>query len=786
MRKLFIVLFLLISTSLYSQESGTLTGKVISRGAPVSFANIYIEILSIGTNANIDGEFILENIPPGKHTFQVRLLGYQTQKITRTIQSGKNDFLEVNLPEDNLDLGETVVSATRYNLDRSEAPVVVNVLSNKIFKATQSISISEGLNYQPGLRMETNCQNCGFTQVRMNGLDGAYSQILVNSRAVFSALNSVYGLDQIPTNMVERIEVVRSGGSALFGSNAIAGTINIITKDPVENLWEIGSNFAVIGGEAADNSVNFNGSFVSEDLSNGVTFYGMTRRREGYDHNDDGFTELPLLENFVIGTKFYVKPSDRSKLTVDLNAVKEYRRGGNALDLPPPFTDITEELDHKTFIAGATYDLFSKNKLSKTSVYISSQNTSRKSFYGGLGGGRTKQDSTTAANAYGDTDDIALVGGVQFSRSLNNNDMVVMGIENQFSKVDDEIKGYDRKINQQVNSVGLYGQYEWKPVTNFTALIGGRYDYVSVEGNYGISTIQRTSELSTGVFSPRFTMMVDITPSVQFRGGYARGFRAPQAFNEDLHVSSVGGEPQFVILSEDLETEFSNAYSGSFNITRNFGNTQVNLLLEGFYTALKNPFTIVSAGSILTNGSILSEVQNGSGARVAGGNFQLSASPSRQFTFVTSATFQRSQYVEPQTLFSPEESDEDEQEVVTSDFVRSPNSYGYFTSIWSPSEKFGIDLTGTYTGSMIVPLVVSESGFMELRDSPSFFDLNLKFSYHLHLSKSLNITLSTGVQNMFNSYQNDFQVGATRDSDYIYGPAKPRTFFVGLTLGNGK
>src|SRR5690606_3335822 len=129
--------------------------------------------------------------------------------------------IHIRLLEDNLNLNEVVVSATRYGLDRREAPVVVNVLGPKLFNATQSVAMSETLAYQPGVRVENNCQNCGFSQVRLNGLEGAYSQILINSRPVFSALNSVYGLDQIPTSMIDRIEVVRSGGSALFGANAI-------------------------------------------------------------------------------------------------------------------------------------------------------------------------------------------------------------------------------------------------------------------------------------------------------------------------------------------------------------------------------------------------------------------------------------------------------------------------------------------------------------------------------------------------------------------------------------
>ena len=172
--------------------------------------------------------------------------------------------------------------------------------------------------------------------MRLNGLEGAYSQILINSRPIFSALNSVYGLDQIPTNIVERVEVVRSGGSALYGSNAIAGTINIITKDPVENTWEFRSNTALIAGDALDQTFNLNGSVVNESLTSGITFYGMSRHRDSYDANGDGFTELVKLENTVLGAKAFFKPGKTSKITLDFSALEEYRRGGNLLELSSP------------------------------------------------------------------------------------------------------------------------------------------------------------------------------------------------------------------------------------------------------------------------------------------------------------------------------------------------------------------------------------------------------------------------------------------------------------------
>ena len=108
-------------------------------------------------------------------------------------------------------------------------------MDTKLFESTHATCLAQGLSFQPGVRVEDNCQNCGFTQVRINGLDGHYSQILMDSRPIFSALTGMYGLEQIPANMIERVEVVRRGGSALFGASAIGGTINIITKEPTRN-----------------------------------------------------------------------------------------------------------------------------------------------------------------------------------------------------------------------------------------------------------------------------------------------------------------------------------------------------------------------------------------------------------------------------------------------------------------------------------------------------------------------------------------------------------------------
>lgn len=775
--------FILVCTLTVYGQSATLSGTVSNPAVgPLSAASVGVEGTTLGTITDQHGHFTIGGIPAGTYNIKVNFLGYQSVSETLSFTAGQFTEKDFSLREDALNLESVVVSGTRYEQDRKNNPVVVNLLDDKILNATQSIAISEALNYQPGVRVETNCQNCGFTQVRLNGLEGAYSQILINSRPIFSALNSVYGLDQLPTSIVERVEVVRSGGSALYGSNAIGGTVNIITREPGENGWEIHSNTALIAGDALDQTFNINGSIVNESLTSGITFYGMSRHRDGYDANGDGFTELVDLENTVLGARAFFKPSDRSKISVDLSALEEYRRGGDRLELAPHLTDITEELDHNTFIGGVNFEQWSQNDRNKFSVYASVQSTQRRSYYGGLGGARTAQDSTLALNAYGLTSDLAVVAGIQNNFYLANNDVITVGIENQAYDTRDEIQGYNRLVDQRVNTTGLFAQYEWKPSSRFTALLGARYDASRVDGIYQIGDINNTADIDIGVFSPRATLLYKVNEDLRLRGGYARGFRAPQAFNEDLHISSVGGEPLFVIPSEGLDKETSDALTGSLNYTKNLGLAQVNFLVEGFYTRLRNPFTQVSTGSVLPNGSIVEEVRNGEGATVSGINFEAGYSPSGKFALQIGGTAQQSRYDETQVLFEPEGGGEDI--VAVDEFMRNPNLYGYFTSYYNFSEAFTIDVTGTYTGTMIVPRVVSESGFLDLIDSEAFFDLNLKGSYHFDVSPDFHLELSGGVKNIFNSFQPAFDSGPERDSDFIYGPMAPRSLFISVKVGN--
>jgi len=773
-RLFLIVILYIFPLALFAQTS--LKGKVTTPGdEPIAHATILISGSGNATSTDENGEFVLQDVPGSKATLITRAVGYQTNR--QTLQNAGASPLHIVLEEDNLSLNEVVVSATRYGLDRREAPVVVNVLGPKLFNATQSVAMSETLNYQPGVRVENNCQNCGFSQVRLNGMEGAYSQILVNSRAVFSALNSVYGLDQIPTSMIDRIEVVRSGGSALFGANAIAGTINIITKDPIENDWQVKSTNSLIDGKAWDNTIDFNTSFVEDDLMTGVTFYGMHRDRQAWDANGDGFSEITKLRNTTFGTKAFFKPSEYDKITLDLSVLNEFRRGGDRLELAPHFTDITEQLQTNSFIGGLTYDLYSKDWKHKVSLYASAQKSKRDSYYGGLAGSDDPQDSVIAANAYGTTNDFAMVAGGQYTYHFEK-DIFTAGVEFTANDTDDEIPGYQRTIDQKTRGIGTYAQYEWKVIDPLKLLLGARYDYTHIDGQYSLLNHNRVAEENFGTFSPRFTLLYDITQELQFRGGYARGFRAPQAFNEDMHVTSIGGDQVFVLMGKDLKTEYSDAYTGSFNYTRNFGRTQASLLVEGFYTTLHNPFTNVMTSE--EDNIILEEMRNGSGASVYGSNIELSVAPSSALTIQAGGTIQRTKYKEGQVIFEGEDPADD---VVTTRFVRTPNAYGYLNANIKPTAQFAVDLTGVYTGSMLAPHYQPDETML-VKTTPDFMEMNLRLGYTFPVRKEFSIEVFGGIQNMFNAFQKDFDRGPLRDSDYVYGPTKPRTFTFGIKIGH--
>ncbi|MDY0088841.1 MAG: TonB-dependent receptor [Flavobacteriaceae bacterium] len=778
-----ISLFVLMMFSIFSMaQTGNIKGVVMSNGFPIEGVNITIKGKNLFTKTDKTGTFILNNIPTGNQTITLSFTGFRTINENIVISENQNFEKNFELAEDLLSLEEVVISGTRSEVPVYRSPVIVSRLSSKMFEATQTLALSEGLNFTPGLRLETNCQNCGFTQVRMNGLEGAYSQILINSRPIFSALVGVYGLDMLPTSMIDRVEVTRGGGSALYGGNAIAGTINIITKDPTENTFEIGLNQSFIDFDSPDRTINVNGSIISDDYKKGISFYAYNRDRKPWDANEDGYSEMTKLKNTTFGFDAFWNTSDFSKIKFNLFNISEFRRGGNNFHLPAHQTDITEQLDHKILGGSLSFEQYSKDLRQKFSIYTSVQTAKRESYYGSGGriledGDELTENDILAINAYGNSDDLSIVGGVQYSYEFNDKFLLLSGAEYKSNDVNDEMPGYGRLIDQKVGTLGIYSQLEIKPTKKLTFLVGARYDNINIKAMNSLDIESFKDKKNLNVFVPRITAMYSITDELKARASFSQGYRAPQAFDEDLHIETVGGSVMFTRLDPNLKTEYSNSFNASLNYTNFIGSVQSNIVLEGFHTKLNDAF-ITSNPTELPSGIAVATKRNGSGATVTGANIESSFAFSRKVNFQLGATFQTAKYSEEEIIWLDDDDEDDF--TATKNILRTPDVYGYYTFTYNPIQEFTISLSGIYTGKMDVGHVIEpDTERTIIKRTPNFFEQHIRLAYDFDIKDNC-IQLNTGVQNIFNSYQKDFDRGPLRDADYIYGPTKPRTFFVGL------
>ena len=753
------ILLTSFNTMLYSQSKteANIYGHVLDAMTHehMPFVNIYLKGTTYGTSTNDNGHYLLEHLPVGKHTIIVSFMGYKTIEQEVNLEANRSIEMNFTLEENSVLMKDVVVSANRYEVDRKEAATIVNVLTPKLFVTTNSVNLAEGLNYQPGLRVENTCQNCGVNAVRINGLEGKYSQILIDSRPVFSSLAGVYGLEQIPVSMIDRVEVIRGGGSAIFGSSAIGGVVNIITREPIRNSLEISNTTQLIGGKSWDNVTSMNAALVSSNRKAGATIFGMNRDRQGYDHDGDGYTELGKLKGTSLGMRAYYRFSNQSKLTAEYHAMHEFRRGGDSIDKMPHQVTVAEQAEHYIHGGGLTYDFISKNLKTRFSLYTSLQKVDRNTYYG------TQYD----INAYGTSKDFSWVSGGQYNQTFERFIFMpsefVAGVEYSVNKLEDIQLSYNRMLLQDINIASAFVQNEWKN-SRMGLLLGARID--------------KHNLIDDIVVSPRANFRYVLLEELTARLSYSSGYRAPQAFDEDLHIMAVGGEVAIITLSPDLRPEYSNSFSGSLNWSTKIGNGNFNILAEGFYTTLDDVFILKENGTD-AQGNLLMERCNGSGAYVGGLNLEATYTPISNLNMQLGYTLQQSRYKEPEVW------SENPNIKPQTRMFRTPDHYGFMTVDYTMFDALNIALSGTYTGSMLVQHFAGYIAEDEEVITPDFFDMGIKIAYDIKLSNNSTMQFNAGIKNIFNSYQEDLDQGADRDAGYIYGPSLPRTFFFGLKLG---
>ncbi|MGD9345693.1 MAG: TonB-dependent receptor [Candidatus Aminicenantes bacterium] len=707
---------------------------------PIKGAVILIPEISQSTESDEAGSFEFLAIPPGKYHLEVFADGYMDFISDMFVIEEINKTFTITLLKKISE--EIVVTATRTKKLYAEVPVRTEVITARDIEQMQASQLAESLALTTGVRVECNCQNCNFTQVRINGMEGKYSQILIDNSPIFSSMIGVYGLEQIPAEMLNRIEVVKGGGSALYGGNAVAGVINVLTKEPMENGTRIKLHQELTLGEPSTN-FGFRSSLVSKDQNTKAFLFANYKHRQPVDISGDGISEIGKMRSTNFGVNFFRNFSEiDGKLKLSFFRITEDRRGGNKFDLPPHEADIAESIDSDLNGLSSDWNHYITQRLfyNLSASYV---DANRQSYYG------SGQDP----NAYGTTKNPVLFLNGQMNYQTGGH-VLSTGLQFKGEKIKDEALGYGRVIDDHYRELGVFLQDDVKFNKTFSALAGLRFSKHSLIGSY--------------IFNPRMSLLVNFMRDLSWRTSFSTGFRAPQVFDEDLHITQVGGEGTIIENSPDLKEESSYSLSTGLDYGRELGNNILQLSIEGFYTLLENTFVLQKKEFDPRENALVFERINGSNARVYGVSVDLGYRLGSAFSLNTGWTFQRSHLYEPEPDFG------------SSEFFRTPNSYGYMSLNYENEKIVDLDVSLEYTGPMKVP---HYAGYIEedrLETTENFWVLNAKLTRSIALSQDNKVGLFVGIFNLLDSYQKDLDQGILRDSGYVYGPTKPRSYYAGF------
>jgi outer membrane receptor for ferrienterochelin and colicins len=764
----FILLLLVFSSSFsaFSQsEKAAIQGYVSSDGLPVEYVTVQVEGTKKGSVTGSDGRFIIEEVSIGNHILWFKSIGYVDAR-EEVLLSRVNEVIhvEVELDPSQYMLNQMVITGTKTFKRQTDSPVIVNVLDSKMLDNVQACNLSEALKFQTGLRVETDCQTCNYTQLRMNGLGGGYSQILINGRPIFSPLTGLYGMEQIPVNMIDRIETIRGGGSSLYGSSAIGGTVNVITKIPRESSYNISSTYQSIKGETGDFIFSGNANILAKNKNSGISIFVNNRKRGAYDHNGDNFSELPSLKNNSFGSNIFFRPKENHKLEISLGSLSEYRYGGEMIDKAPHLAQQSEERRHDIYLASADYQINFNEENSSVISYLSGQSTERDHYTGIFPDDSVSIQMHIEAPPYGTSISSTWQAGLQLNHRLrkfiSGSNVITLGAEYVVDEVYDAIPAYHYLVDQRTENLGVFVQSDWEFSPSLNLLSGLRFD----DHNF----------LDKMVLSPRVSLLYKLKKETQFRMTYSTGFRAPQAFDADLHIAFAGGGVSRVYLSPDLAAERSRSYSASINYDKPTERIIYGFTVEGFYTELNGAFYQEAVGG--DEFGELFEKRNGSKATVQGLSLEARANFDRKVQIETGFTLQTSLFE------SPVENVEGLPAV--DQFLRTPNEYGYLSASLLSNKKFNANLNLVYTGEMLLSHFAGapEQEVNAYVTTSAFTELGFKLSYTLDFDTNTQLEFLVGIKNVLDSYQDDFDSGKNRDSNYVYGTASPRTYFVGFRL----
>ena len=722
-------------------QSNSISGRILSNGEALPFANVYLKNSKLGTSSDENGFYKLKNISKRKFTIVISSVGYQKKSVL--INFKKNQKIKRNFSLNEIEfLEEVVISGTLRPVTKSNSPVPVEVYSKTFFKKNPTPSIFESMQNVNGVRPQLNCNVCNTGDIHINGLEGPYTFVLIDGMPLVSGLSTVYGLTGIPQALIERVEIVKGPASTLYGSEAVGGIINIITKKttnaPVLSTDILGSSWGEIN---TDIGLRYK---VSEKIQGllGVNYFNYQNR---IDKNKDGFTDLTLQNRVSIFNKINIDRKDKKVFTIAGRYVYEDRWGGE-IDWERKFRG--SNVKYGESIYTNRWETFGTYQL-PTSENINFQFSANGHY----------QDSYYGTDSY-DAEQVIGFGQLVYNKQIAKKHDLLIGIAYRYTFYDDNTFATlapDGLTNKSsiTHLPGVFLQDEIALNTQNKLLLGARWDYNSLHGT---------------IFSPRINYKWNSKNNNDIiRLSFGNGFRVANVFTED-HAALTGARE--VEFNGELNPETS--WNGNVNYVKkmNTENSFITLDASAFYTYFNN--RILPDYETDTNKIIYSNLDGFSVSK--GISFNIDATITNGLTLNAGATLM-------------------DVSITENNVKRKQLLTESFSGVWSISYKFNNNLTLDYTGNIFGPMRLPLLGENDTRskNSPWYSIQNIQVTKKFTNSWELyggvkNLLNFTPNANSINSANNPFDVGINPeenpelafDPSYIYASNQGIRLFLGL------
>lgn len=740
-----VIIFIFISLSFFV-EAQNISGKVTSGGEALPYVNVYLKNTILGAVSKDNGNFSITGVKPGTYTVVASFTGYQTQQKRITVVS-KDIVVNFDLSESEL-LEEVILTGTLKAVSRLESPVPVEVYAPTFFKKNPTPNIFEALQNVNGVRPQLNCNVCNTGDIHINGLEGPYTLVLIDGMPIVSGLSTVYGLSGIPTSLIEQVEVVKGPASSLYGSEAVGGLINIITKLPEHAPLFFMDNFVSSWGEA-----NFDLGFKSKvgKIANVLIGANYYKYSNALDNNNDNFTDVTLQDRISVFQKWNFKRKNNRLFSFAGRYFYEDRWGGE-MQWDKQFRGSEEVYGESIYTS--RYELIGNYQLptlEKINFQFSYSDHDQNSFYGNT--------PYFAKQRIG-------FGQLIWDKKLQNHDLL-FGLAARYNFYNDNTPA---TLNpDEVTIPSIFAQDEIQLSEKHHLLLGARYDYDSRHGS---------------IFTPRIAYRFKPTLQDIVRLNAGTGFRVVNLFTEE-HAALTGARD--VIIQGALEPEQS--YNVNLNYLKKIytnGGQILTFDASAWYTFFTN--AIVPDYDTNPNQIIYANLEGNSVSRgislnidtVLGSGIKASAG----------ATLQE---------VSQKENGIKTRQILTE----------RFTGVWSVSYKhYPTNISLDYTGNIYGPMRLPILGDLDPRSeySPTWSIQNIQLTYEA----STNLQFYGGIKNILNwtpnkgnpfiiarsddpfdenvQFDNNGNVvptsenpyALTFDPSYVYAPNQSRRLFFGL------